>query len=266
MDFGSFFLTQLLYPWLAVFAAPFEHTDLLWITIPIILSWAVTELYQEKKGTSLGNAISNGVVVLWVGIDWLRQIVSDYAGASAAFITKLCISASVLIFGGWIILHAMATHKKSLIFGRVRVITYVLLMLTPVMYGVVNMTWGLFFAMVLFAPVFYFVIEIVDRIIPDPQAVQKDNERSMNERTVNIQITKPVFDKMSKDEKKTFGILAQKIAEKQNASSTDYVPQMQVNKGPNQFHMRYPQPVNNGNPQMHGSAHAGYKAHRRVGN
>ena len=55
--------------------APIIHKELLWIIVPVYLNWVLTEVYQEKKGTSYGNAIANGFVALWVGIDWARATI-----------------------------------------------------------------------------------------------------------------------------------------------------------------------------------------------
>ncbi|MBI4176857.1 MAG: hypothetical protein HY516_00660 [Candidatus Aenigmarchaeota archaeon] len=60
-----------------LFFAPFAkgNADILWIIIPIYISWALAEYYQEKTGTSIGNAISNGFVG---GIDRTRRLASAF--------------------------------------------------------------------------------------------------------------------------------------------------------------------------------------------
>ena len=40
------------------------------------LNWISTEIFQEKIGTGLGNAISNATVIFWVSIDWTRLLVN----------------------------------------------------------------------------------------------------------------------------------------------------------------------------------------------
>ena len=77
--------------WLkAIFVAPFTNPDMLWILIPIWVGWIFADFFQEKKGTSLGNAISNGVLALWAGLDWIRtSIRAVQAGDSAHWLSWL---------------------------------------------------------------------------------------------------------------------------------------------------------------------------------
>ena len=66
--------------WLsAFFSAPFRKPDMLWVLIPVWLGWLFAEFFQEKHKTSIGNAISNSIVVLWGAIDCVRQTVSFIA-------------------------------------------------------------------------------------------------------------------------------------------------------------------------------------------
>ena len=82
------FLWELVVLWFGIFAAPLLYLDLLWIIIPIYLTWIFTDFFQERRGTSLGNAITNGAVVLWVCVDWLRQTVTLWGGFSVVIFAK----------------------------------------------------------------------------------------------------------------------------------------------------------------------------------
>src|SRR3989344_2339350 len=73
----SLFVWDLIKAGFHLFFISFMNKDTIWIIIPIWLSWFFAEFFQEKKGTSFGNAISNGVVPLWVGIDWMRQLTTS---------------------------------------------------------------------------------------------------------------------------------------------------------------------------------------------
>ena len=59
-----------------LFVLPFKHTQMLWLLIPIWATWFFAEFFQEKHGTSMGNAITNSVVVIWGSIDCTRQTVN----------------------------------------------------------------------------------------------------------------------------------------------------------------------------------------------
>ena len=174
------FLGNFLYPWLDLFAVPFRNFDMLWITIPVILNWVFTEFYQEKHGTSLGNAISNGIVVLWVGVDWSRTVVNIYVkqqtDIDTAFFTKIGIAILVLIYGLWIVIQGIRVKRYVSYFGRVRQVTYILLVFTPIYYGVAKLTLDLLLAIILlFFPV-YFLIEIVERMIPTPKTYEEEEK------------------------------------------------------------------------------------------
>lgn len=167
--------------WFELFVAPIFHLELLWIIVPIYLSWLAAEFFQEKLSTSLGNAISNGVVVLWVGIDWLRQITDQLIYAMnyslvywPLVITKMAISVLVLAYGIFIVVGGIRAKKVVRYFGRIREVTYVLLMFTPVIYGFVDPDWRTFLAIFLFSPAFYYLIELIDYYTPDPEAMDKD--------------------------------------------------------------------------------------------
>lgn len=177
---GSFFgwLLSLFITWLSIFAMPFRESSLLWIVIPIWLSWFFAEFFQEKKSTSFGNAISNGVVPLWVAIDWTRNIVSQLVAKSVSFgwnvLAKFMICALVFIYGFVIIFEGIKAKKFIRYFGRIREVTYVLLMFTPIIYGKMGFSFRLLLAMVLFFPVFYYLIELIDRFTPTPTAMRED--------------------------------------------------------------------------------------------
>jgi hypothetical protein len=171
---GQFF-ADLFMRWIELFYSPVVHTQMLWIILPIYLSWIFTEFYQEKRGTSFGNAISNGIVVLWVGVDWSRTIFNSHEHSLPAFI-KMCLAFFVFCYGFVIVYHGIQTRKYIHIFGKIRNVTYVMLVFTPVVYSAISISWQLVFAIVLFFPAFFYFVEFVDYITPDPKAVQIDEK------------------------------------------------------------------------------------------
>ena len=181
------FFWSLFILWLSIFIAPFENLEMLWIIVPVWLVWFFSEFFQEKRGTSFGNAISNGVVALWVGIDWIRYLIRligegeiDYGMQTYS---KFFLSFIVFVYGLIIIIYGIKTRSYIKYIGRIREITYVLLMLSPVVYGIVEMHWKTALAMILFFPLFYYVIEIIDTRTPNPKTYESDGpkERSFGE-------------------------------------------------------------------------------------
>ena len=52
------YLWSLFLVWGGILIAPVLNPSLLWIIVPVWLSWFFAEFFQEKKSTSFGNAIS----------------------------------------------------------------------------------------------------------------------------------------------------------------------------------------------------------------
>ena len=191
MTVVSYFI-DLIVAWFSLLFAPFTHPKMLWIILPIYFIWIFTEFYQEKKGTSLGNAVSNGVVILWIGIDWVRQIVDQIVVKSSTlgvdFFTKIFIA--MLIFGYGIIIVVEGVRGRALtrFIGKIREVTYVILMLTPIFYGAVQFSFKVVLAMIIFFPAFYGFVELVDRFTPNPKTYEEEEkyERMSKEKEIDI--------------------------------------------------------------------------------
>jgi len=168
-----------------IFIAPFQNFEMLWILIPIYLNWIFADFFQEKKGTSLGNAISNGIIPLWAGVDWVRQTVNAITIAKVTskvpwtvYASKFAIAAFVLFYGFWIIWEGIWGKELTKYIGRIREVTYLVIMLTPVIYNVTPITFQLFFSIILFFPIFYYFVELLDHIMPDPASIQEETGKS----------------------------------------------------------------------------------------
>ena len=172
------YMLHLLGTWGNLFISPLENPEMFWILIPIYLNWIFTEFYQEKKGTSLGNAISNGVIVLWVGIDWSRTLVGLLSDGKipfdGIFFAKLIIAILMFAYGLFIIVSGIKAKKMTKLIGRVREVTYVSLMFTPIFYGVVDLSWEIILAILVFFPLFYFIVEVLDWIVPNPKTYDEE--------------------------------------------------------------------------------------------
>ncbi|MBI4440169.1 hypothetical protein HY638_04320 [Candidatus Woesearchaeota archaeon] len=179
------FVWVLFKDWLMLFAAPYTNPRMLWVILPVMFSWFFVEFYQEKKGTSLGNAISNGVMLLWVGVDWGRITVNSISGkiSYALVVSKLAMSALFVFYGVYIIVAGARAKGITKVLGRIRVVTYFILVLSPLFYGVISVSWQFFLAIIIFFPLFYYSVELVDRLIPDPSIFEheKSAEKSLED-------------------------------------------------------------------------------------
>lgn len=169
--------------WLStIFVTPFQNIDMLWLLVPIWIAWFFAEFFQEKIGTSMGNAITNAVVILWGSIDCTRKtlqlmsekILTNWMDLAMrfGFILLLFIYGAIIVILGW------KGNKIIKYIGRVRVVTYVFAMFVPIFYNAIPFSIEHIIAALLFFPVFYFVIELIDHYTPNPKAITEDLEEA----------------------------------------------------------------------------------------
>ena len=173
------YLWELFRLWLhTIFVVPFQTTDMLWLLVPVWASWFFAEFFQEKTGTSFGNAITNSVVVLWGSIDCTRQtlkLMADHTITNSLNIAlRFTLIGLIFIYGVIIILWGWKTKGIIKYLGRIREVTYVFVIFTPMFYDAIPLSLDLLIAAVLFFPLFYFAIELLDRYTPNPKAVVQD--------------------------------------------------------------------------------------------
>jgi hypothetical protein len=161
-----------------IFIVPFVNWDMLWLLVPVWIAWFFSEFYQEKVGTSMGNAITNAVVVLWGSIDCTRQTVrltaQNVITSTGEMVWRFALVGILFFYGILIIILGIKGNTIIRKIGRVRTVTYVFVIFVPVLYNVMPLSLNHILAALLFFPLFYGVIELMDRIIPDPKAIVED--------------------------------------------------------------------------------------------
>jgi len=164
--------------WIHTFTVSFTHGGTIWIILPIWITWFFAEIFQEKKGTSIGNAISNGIVPFWVGIDWLRQLTEQVQEKQIVLdgltYGKYFLAILAFAYGFIIVVYGIKGRNFVKFAGRIREVTYVLAMFTPVVYGIVHPDSQYWLAMLLFFPLFYLILEIVNKITPEPKSIEQE--------------------------------------------------------------------------------------------
>ncbi len=173
-------LWQLFLHWLSIFAAPMKAPEMFWIIIPIWVNWFFTEFFQEKHGTSFGNAVSNGVIAMWAGIDWARymhRLLIDGIIIKFTFgvFFKFLISMLVFVYGIFVIIAGIKLKKIVALIGKIRWVTYILVMFTPIVYGVIKPNIQTILAVILFFPLYYWVIEFFDMLTPEPKVYLEES-------------------------------------------------------------------------------------------
>jgi hypothetical protein len=175
---GAGYFFSLLGYWASIFfIIPFENAEIFWILIPVWINFLIADFYQEKRGTGLGNAISNGAAMLLVGVDWVRYLVRNIPEQfSWILFIKFALGVIVAIFGLLIIIEGAKGKQVIQKIARIRQTSYVMLVLSPIIYGAAELTWKYLGAIIIFFPLFYWIFEIIDRILPDPKSIAKKEE------------------------------------------------------------------------------------------
>lgn len=176
------FIWGLFKDWVFLFVSPIKKPEMLWIIIPIWMSWFFAEFFQEKKGTSFGNAVSNGVIPAFVSIDWLRYltglVLAHKIKLDYAVYIKYALCLLVMVYGLSIIIFGIKAKQFVHFYGRVREVTYVLLMFSPIIYNAVELRWEFLLSIFLFFPIYYYMIEFIDRLVPTPKIYQYDEGKT----------------------------------------------------------------------------------------
>lgn len=173
------FLWDMVKIWLStLFITPFSTIAMLWLLVPLWVAWFFAEFFQEKEGTSIGNAMSNAVVILWASIDCTRQtihLITTHALINVWDMVGRFLLLFVLFSYGLVIV-ILGWKGKQIVkqIARVRIVTYLFVMFVPIFYGAIPFSWMHFLATIVFFPVFYYGIEWIDGYLPDPEAVIED--------------------------------------------------------------------------------------------
>jgi hypothetical protein len=173
-----FFFWDLFKHWLSIFTSPLQEPEMFWILIPIWVNWFFAEFFQEKHGTSFGNAVSNGAIAIIASIDWsrylYRMLVEGVIMFTFGLFLKFFVAVTVLAFGIYVIIEGSKSREIVFFIGKIRWVTYVLVMFTPIVYlqnsaTDIGINWQTIVAMVLFFPLYWWIIEVFDRISPEPK-------------------------------------------------------------------------------------------------
>ncbi|HAB51115.1 MAG TPA: hypothetical protein DCE80_02885 [Ignavibacteriales bacterium] len=185
----TWYITALLYLWKifkewlsTMFVLPFTNTDMLWLLVPIWISWFFAEFFQEKIGTSMGNALTNSVVILWGSIDSTRQTIrligEGVLNGIWDAVLRFAVITVIFLYGALIVVLGIRGNPIIKKIARVREISYLFVMFVPIFYNALPFSFDHIVAAVIFFPLFYFIIELVNKLMPNPKALQVDLEKS----------------------------------------------------------------------------------------
>jgi hypothetical protein len=166
----SFITEHLALALTVIFVKPFDNLERLWVLIPIYLGMMIADVFQEKRGTSMGNAISNSLIPFWGGIDFLRITFRSWEGGWVDII-KIVLASAIILYGVVIVVVGIYGNEIIKKIGRIREVSYVIIMSVPIYYDIIEFDWHYLVGALMFFPIFYFFFEIVMRFLPDSKAL-----------------------------------------------------------------------------------------------
>ncbi|MDD3175710.1 MAG: hypothetical protein PHU51_04495 [Candidatus Nanoarchaeia archaeon] len=199
LGIGVTYFFKALVEWMYIFISPIKNFNVFWILIPIWASWFFAEFFQEKKGTSFGNAITNGVVPLFVGLDWTRhitnQIITNKLPFSWGIFAKYTICLFAFLYGFSIIYFGIKGKQWIHFYGRIREVTYVFVVFSPVIYGIIPLSFRFIILVFAFFPVYYYLIEFIAMYTPDSEVLKEDMGKVKNDEfgSLNNPLTQDPF-------------------------------------------------------------------------
>lgn len=179
-------ISEILSTFAQILISPLQNPEMLWIIIPIYLNWILTDYWQERKGTSFGNAMSNGFVALWVGLDWTKQLFRSYSEVSGSLAIKVVISVLFIAYGLLIMKEVVQAKPIAHYLGRIREVSYFAIVATPIYYGAIQLTGIVVLSILAFLPVWYFLTEAIDRALPAPKGDEDEGMGDMSGKGLDL--------------------------------------------------------------------------------
>ncbi|MDP7282594.1 MAG: hypothetical protein QF475_03090 [Candidatus Undinarchaeales archaeon] len=146
------------------------------VLVPIYINWITSDFFQERKGTSFVNALTNGVAGSWICVEWIRMSVKVNSADPnfLLLIGKIMLSLLVLLYAALVIKDAWKGEGVVRFIGRAREMGYISIMMTPIIYNAVPLSFSTLVAVILMFPVFYGVIDFLEfAVIPTPKFMKK---------------------------------------------------------------------------------------------
>ncbi len=144
-----------------------QDSNFLWLIIPIFFIGVITDKYQEEFKTSVGNAISNGALIIFTGFSWLQIISTRENFPQDIILSQILFSIFVICYGFSIIASGFRSGEFARVYGRIRVITFMLMFFTmmittPILYNFISIL-----LFVLLFPFYYAFITELIKIMPN---------------------------------------------------------------------------------------------------
>lgn len=143
-----------------------QNNNFYWILIPIFFIGIITDKYQEEFGTSIGNAISNGALIIFTGFSWMQLISGRSQFPIDITISQYLFSVLIIFYGFLIIASGFCSGKFAKKYGRIRVVTFMLMFFTMIIYVPILYNFVSIIMFVLLFPFYYAFITELLKIMP----------------------------------------------------------------------------------------------------
>jgi hypothetical protein len=118
---------------LSLVFAPFKHPELLWVLLPIYVSWLLTETFHEFEREDV---IFGANSCFWIAMEWGRQSFS-YLSRGNNYAILGFVAALIMLIYGLILVYLFMKGKTDWLtrfLARNREIAFLQIVLTPLVY------------------------------------------------------------------------------------------------------------------------------------
>lgn len=162
------FWTALLDEMFKIIITPFLDFDAIWTLIPIYVNWVLTEIFFEFERNDFENAFSNGLIALWVGLGWMREVIENGIHLGSGLLLELSMIISILmtLYGIIIMIEALKGKNIAKYLGMTREVSFLAILLMPFIYGLMELTTMTFIAGAFLFAIFMIIILILKKAVP----------------------------------------------------------------------------------------------------
>lgn len=156
------------------------NSQIVWITLPIYISWIVTAYFQEKREVQYEEVATNSTIMMYTSLNWIGYLINEFKEFNLDFLSKIIVSILFFAISLFTLINAIKRRKVSLYLGNITTISYFQIVYTPIIYNLFELNLDVIIAILLYWPVFFFIIHklIIQKLLPDIFGKEEYSEES----------------------------------------------------------------------------------------
>jgi len=162
-----------------IFISTLTNVEIIWVTYPVYIVWFSMELFVERIRFTYGHSLANSIISSWISVDWLRHI---YLHHELDNYNKLILTIFFLSLSIFILITSLKRKKIAKILGRTTSLAYFEIMFTPFIYGIIELNLINFLAVIIFYPLIYFAMYVINRLVPKFSEEEEFEEKRFEEK------------------------------------------------------------------------------------